>query len=965
MRLWIKILFALSALISAIGARGQYYDWGVDPASTRWEQIRNDRFRIIYPRDFDTMARRAMHYLNAAGEDIGYGFRRGAMQIPVIMHTRNSVSNGLVMWAPKRIEVLSTPDIDTYSMPWLKQLAAHEQRHAVQYNNLNRHTFRALYYLLGQQGAIVSLLGLPLWYLEGDATMIETDMSSFGRGRQPSFSMAYRAKSGKIADGRNPDRWFCGSYREYIPDHYKLGYQMVTYAYDKYGRVIGDDIADYASRYPFLFFTTDIALKKRFGTRTRKLFTETFDSLQTFWNALPEVEPTTAVIPTPTTSYTTYSHPQAIDSVHIIALKSDMDRTARLVEVDMRTGEERTISHVGSVSTRPAIADNGTIWWSEYRRSLLWGERYDSRLCWADLEKGRLHSIVTATNVLYPTPIEGDSLAWVEYDKSGYYSIAIGRHCEGKALVHNRLHRFPIGEQIHGLAWDKSSEKLYFIGLNDDGMYLGAVDREGRKEQLTQAAYVTLSDLRAEGGRLYFGSIRSGRDEAHAFDLATGREWQLTVSEYGSFDPAPAGDKLLVTTYDEEGYLLAAQPLDSYRVREVEWSKLPTEIVNPKRQRLPVVNLDTVRATESALLAQRQQTPSRRYRKGLNYFNIHSWAPVSIDLFDAIDNFTFDPQLGATIISQNLLSSVTAFATYGWHHERGSMIRGGIDFRALGPHIELRGQYGGMLQPFYKPSNDEIPDPTQPLKNYYNVAARISLPMQLSSGHHLRYLTPLVEWQYFNGLTYDQERGRYNQGVNRLTSSITFGDNVRSATRDLLPRWGYALRLSHSFSPTDRNFAHSLTIFGQGITPAIGRHHSLRLRAVFQTNERGKTYSFYQRELYPRGAAYEPLSRPTHYIAGAADYQMPLCYPEGGIPAVIYIKRISLNLGFHYAAMHTFNGKSDSYTWQKVNSFGGDLIFDINLLRMPAAATSTLKLSLYKPSNRKGVHFSAGVGFPI
>ena len=80
---------------------------------------------------------------------------------------------------------------------------------------------------------------------------------------------------------------------------------------------------------------------------------------------------------------------------------------------------------------------------------------------------------------------------------------------------------------------------------------------------------------------------------------------------------------------------------------------------------------------------------------------------------------------------------------------------------------------------------------------------------------------------------------------------------------------------------------------------------------------------------------------------------------------MIYIKRISLNLGFHYAAMHTFNGKSDSYTWQKVNSFGGDLIFDINLLRMPAAATSTLKLSLYKPSNRKGVHFSAGVGFPI
>lgn len=947
----------LLALTFTVGAWGQYYDWGVDPASTRWRQLPAERVRVIYPEGFDTMARRTLHYLDAAGESVSYGFRRDAMRIPVVMHTQNNASNGMVMWAPKRIEMLTPPSVESYSMPWLKQLSAHEQRHAVQYNNLNRNTFRALYYLLGQQGAFVSLLGLPLWVLEGDATMIETDMSTFGRGRQPSFSIAYRAKSQQIADGRNPDRWFCGSYREHIPNHYELGYQMSAYAYNKFGRVIWDDVADYASRYPFLFFTTDLALKKYAGTRTRKLFTECFDTLQRFWHALPEVNPSTEVIATPTTSYTTYSHPQAVDSERIIALKKDFDRTSRLVEVDLRSGHERLIAHVGSVSTRPALGDNGRVWWTEYRRSLLWGERYDSRLCWTDIEEGRMHSIVTHSNVLYPTPIKADSMAWVEYAPEGRYSIVAGVAGSGKTLYSK-----PLGEEIHGLAWDDLTRKLYYIGLDDDGMYLGSVDDEGNDCRLTRPAYVSLSDLTASGGRLYFGSIRSGRDEAHALDLGSGREWQLTESQFGSFDPSAAGDRLLVTTYDDRGYLLASQPIDSV-VREVGWALTPTEIVNPARPRLPVINLDTVRVEECELQAQSERVKSRRYRKGLNYFNVHSWAPVSIDMFGAIDDFTPDPQLGATLISQNLLSSVISYLSYGWSRAGGSMIRGGINYHALGPHLDLRGQYGGATQPFYKPS-DKVADP-QRLKPYFNLAGRLSLPMQLSSGHHLRSLTPAVEWQYYNGLLYNDQSDDYRLGINRLTSSITFADNVRSAYRDLWPRWAYALRLTHSCNPLDSDFAHSFSIYGQVITPAIARHHSLRLRSVFQTNQQGRTYSFFQRELYPRGAEYNLNSRPSRYVAAAIDYRLPLCYPDGGIPAVIYFKRIALNVGFHYASMRTFDAETKHYKWQNVNSFGADLIFDINLLRMPSAATSTLTLSLYRPSNRKGVHFSAGVGFPI
>ena len=36
--------------------------------------------------------------------------------------------------------------------------------------------------------------------------------------------------------------------------------------------------------------------------------------------------------------------------------------------------------------------------------------------------------------------------------------------------------------------------------------------------------------------------------------------------------------------------------------------------------------------------------------------------------------------------------------------------------------------------------------------------------------------------------------------------------------------------------------------------------------------------------------------------------------------------------------------------WRDIYSYGGDLLLDLNILRMSAAATATVKLSLYKPS---------------
>lgn len=76
----------------------------------------------------------------------------------------------------------------------------------------------------------------------------------------------------------------------------------------------------------------------------------------------------------------------------------------------------------------------------------------------------------------------------------------------------------PRHAEIHGLAWDDVTLAYYVIVTDDAGMWLGRIDDE-ECPPVTQGAYITLSNLRAGGGKLYYGSISSGRDEAHCYDL--------------------------------------------------------------------------------------------------------------------------------------------------------------------------------------------------------------------------------------------------------------------------------------------------------------------------------------------------------------------------------------------------------------------------------------------------------------
>ena len=287
----------------------------------------------------------------------------------------------------------------------------------------------------------------------------------------------------------------------------------------------------------------------------------------------------------------------------------------------------------------------------------------------------------------------------------------------------------------------------------------------------------------------------------------------------------------------------------------------------------------------------------------------------------------------------------------------------------------------------------------------------MSLPLYLSSGHYVRYLAISTIWNYTNGLVAKVDELKYsngtlsnlakigyNEGIHFLQAGIAYQCTERLAHRDFAPRYGYGFAFNYAINPANRDFGRLLALSAHCYLPGIVRPHSVRLRALFQTSVGGfespllaTNMSFKSSQLLPHGFSVAEVSS-NNYFATSASYQLPLCYPEGGIPTWLYFKRIRLNLGFDYA---TFNEQffavsspqssgaipirahrqitsklgSRQVTTQlrRVHrfSYGFDLTFDVNLFRMPQSATSSFTISVYRPVGKNGVFVSAGVGLPF
>lgn len=952
-----KVLFGNSLamvawlIFSSSMVHGQYYNRGQDPASIRWMQIITPHFQLIFPEDFHVQATYLADILDYSyqygGRTLGHHPRR----VPVIVHNHTVESNGFVSWAPARMELFTTPPQDNDTYGWLERLAIHEFRHVVQVDKMNQGVTGVLSKVFGEHITGLAFgLFIPPWLFEGDAVAVETALTHSGRGRLPVFEQGLRAQL--LERGAYSfDKALNGSFKDHVPNHYELGYQMVAVSRSLYGKDLWDKAMTNAARKPHTIVPLVSALRRYAGVDRQGLYRNTMEMLDSAWRKQYNKHTYTPfdTITPGKRLFTNYRYPVRVTDSAVVAYKTGLGNIPALVKVDIEGNESRLFTP-GFINPYAFSGNGEVLVWSEHRNDPRWAHRSWSEIWRYDFHNGEKRRLTSRTRYFAPAiSPDGRKVAAAEVTIQNQFAIAILDAESGELL---RRFSMPDNDFLMTPSWHDNNSDIVMVAQGDSGKRLVIAGRgENGYHTVFDAGHTDISAPRfVSDSTIVFNGTFSGIDNIYSLDLSTGMVRQVVSSAFGARDAAIIGDgSLLVwSDYSSDGYSLAVAPLDVS-------GGIPIDSVADHSLKLHArlaAQEDMVIAREKVPREERHAIP---YRKASHLFHFHSWAPVSLD----VDNMEGNP--GVSFMSQNALSS--AFATAGYEFDiNESLGKYYFDFRYEGlyPVLAFRASTG-LRRSFYRDSRQERVSFLW-RENAFRVGA--SIPLRHQRGPwHMGLRPSLFSSITRVSTTRDSPSFFRPNDIVSLEYGILAFQQFRTVARDIRPRWGAAVELNYRHTPFSGGdmgsiFSSRLVTLFPGIMP----HHSLRLTSSFQQRLRGTpaeqtiNYSFSNQVIYPRGI----IGRvDDQAFIGQADYAFPLCYPDWAVSSLLYIKRFTFNMFADYARVRYSEepeeGRVQRSFEENLYSVGADLIGQLHLLR--AFPPIDLGVRVMRPSDQNSLQF--------
>ena len=934
-----KFFFCVVLLITClkVSSHAQYFTTGQDPASLQWRHIRTQEFDLIYPQDFEKKGQYLANILEIVSRNETRTLSAKVPRIPVVIHSRSSESNGVTVWAPKRIELFSCPPQTIYAEEWLEQLAIHEYRHAVQVSKMNQGFTRVLSYIFGEQ-VIGGVLGLyiPSWFLEGDAVCTETALSNSGRGRTVAFENILKAQL--LEKGIfSYDKAVLGSYRTFIPDQYELGYPLVAQARKTYGPQLWNTALDRTAKLPFMVVPFSSGIHKVTRLPKVKFYKKMLSDLTNEWkNQEKDLRYTgfTQVTKKDGKNHPRYLHPVFLNDSVVIAEKECLNDPDRIVRIERKTGSEKKIETIGTAQDESISASNNYIVWSELQPDPRWQNRDYSVIRIHDLRTGRTQNLTRRSRFFAPflSP-DATRIATIKLDPQNRCSIEILELPGGKTIV-----SFPMENNDLALTpnWSSDGKNLVFTILNEKGKSLAGLNlATGKIRYYLPFSFTEISGpAYFHSNHLIYTADYSGTGNIYAVDTATKRIYQVTSSRFYANDPDFTRDQMIMiySDYCSDGLRVAETKIDTTR-----W--IPLEKITDTSIRLfdPLVRQehaniqDSVRDLRIYKMLQSDSCDmtkdtvrgkvfvSKKYRKFLHLFNPHSWEPVTLD----VSNLNIKP--GVSILSQNVMNSMIASA--GWEYntnESTGKVFANFSYQGLYPVFNLGFDIGNRAAYYLTRKKETVRFTWQEM----NFKLHASIPWNFSRGKYYRYLTPSIGTTMI-GITHNASTP--SQVIKGLITTIDYqisaSQYLRSSPKDMYPRLGQAIDLNFRNTPFAGNqmgdiFAAEANLY----FPGIFKHQGIRAYGAYQSYHpyHNSFYTYASIISFPRG--YNGLMD-EQVMSVALNYKLPLFYPDLSLGSLVYFKRFKLNLFFDWA---------QGWSGKQVNiyqSTGAEMTTDLHLLR--------------------------------
>ncbi|MEO6454972.1 MAG: hypothetical protein ABIN97_12900 [Ginsengibacter sp.] len=894
-----KIFLTIALLVISNWLKAQ--EFGGNPPSVKWQQVNTPTSRIIFPVGMQSEAIRVANIISYLNNSTQQSIGNRQHKINVVLQNQTTISNGYVGLGPFRSEFFLTPLQNSFqlgSLPWVDQLAIHEFRHVQQYNNYNIGISKLMRILFGEEGqALANNAAIPDWFFEGDAVYNETNVSSQGRGRLPFFFNAYRS----LWQSNKNYSWMKlrnGSYKDFIPDHYALGYLLVAYGREKYGNEFWKNVTHDAAAFKGIFYPFQIAIKKYSG----KNFIEfRNDALQFFRNNLTNTTVQKNIRKHKNENYISYEYPSYTESKAIVFVKSSYKYPpAFYIFEDNR---ERKIRTKDASIDNYFSYRNGKIVYTSYRPDKRWGYKDYGELQILDVTNGRQQTLTKQSKYFSPDISEdGKRIVVVEVEPKGESSLQILNADNGKVIskVPNTDSLFYTFPKFYG------ADKIISAVRDQSGrMSLAQISiNSGVAEYLLPFSFNVIGFPTIWHDTVYFSASYKKDDKLFAYSIENKKlltpESFLDGEALGYYQPSITDNKIAWTTFTANGFKLVEKDRGI-----LKWKDADTTYFHDIIFDFMITSLNKNNANALGLIPQTPLSFSK-YSKATGLLNFHSIEPA-----------VNDPEYSITLVSENILNTLQSQLSFTYNNDE--------QFKKIG----FNGVYSGLF-PYLSAGVDYTIDRRgryHGQRVYWNEVepgAGISLPLNLSKGRSLTNMNIGTRYT-FNQTNY---KGAYKDTLGKVSYSylnnfFSFTTQELKGKQQIYPAFAQALSISFKKAVTNYT-ASQFVVNANFYLPGLFGNQSIVLNGAYLKRSKFNQINFSSNFPFSRGYESENLYQMAKW---GINYHFPLFYPDKGFANIVYLLRTRANLFYDQTHVNDFFSNGSIFK-ADLRSTGAEVYFD-------------------------------------